>query len=84
MARSFSSSAPLSETVAIERLAMRFAPGCSGTRDAPGRDTGAGTRGLDGQPGDRKRAALHAKRIGGRLVQALVSLSQTNDTVSVR
>jgi hypothetical protein len=29
-------------------------------------------------------SALHAKRIGGRLVQALVSLSQTNDSVSVR
>lgn len=35
-------------------------------------------------PDDRKRAALHAKRIGGLLTQALVSLSQTNDSVSAR
>jgi hypothetical protein len=35
-------------------------------------------------PDDRKRAALHAKRIGGLLVQASVSLSQTNDSVSAR
>jgi len=32
MARSFSSSEPLSETVAIERLAMRFAPGRVGAK----------------------------------------------------
>jgi hypothetical protein len=33
---------------------------------------------------DPKRAALHAKRIGSLLMQALVSLSQTNDSVSAR
>jgi hypothetical protein len=35
-------------------------------------------------PDDRERAALHAKRIGSLLMQALVSLSQTNDSVSAR
>jgi hypothetical protein len=48
-------------------------------------DTGAGTcGGFMDSPDDRKPAALHAKRIGGLLVQALVSLSQTNDSVSAR
>jgi hypothetical protein len=35
-------------------------------------------------PDDRQRAAPHAKRIGGLLMQALVSSSQTNDSVSAR
>jgi hypothetical protein len=35
-------------------------------------------------PDDRERAALHAKRIGGLRMQASVSSSQTNDSVSAR
>jgi hypothetical protein len=35
-------------------------------------------------PDARQRPALHAKCIGGLLMQALVSLSQTNDSVSAR
>jgi hypothetical protein len=35
-------------------------------------------------PDDRKRAALRAKHICSLRVQALVSLSQTNDSVSAR
>jgi hypothetical protein len=33
-------------------------------------------------PDDRQRVALHAKRISRLLVQALVSVTQINDSVS--
>ena len=60
---------------------MRDAPG---REDAPGRDTGAGTHGFMDSPDGREHPALHAKRIGGLLTRALVSSSQTNDSVSAR